>query len=633
MALRVKADPSKTGGGFALLSSDASLPARVGIEDRSSGLYLGTQGEWSKARVYLAVDPVDIQSVRLGPQIVDHIPSDTPIALYDEAGTLLGNLVWKGIRVSAGLSGHDGHRIGEDRPVPITRPGANAAQNDEAPGNEGEDVGLPPLPAPLLPPVIRPLPPAEPRKGIARAVLIALALFMAFPALGFMGMQMEGARRALVCDPTAVFHDSTLMNRWFPCIAAASDDTPYASFLECTSGKSGCGVQSCAQAYLGSSRNTLHRDIVERARQDAEKVCRVTEAMNSGTAALQKLNECVASSAVCNQSQCIARYEDALKAEPFALQLRQITQRVTDTCHMSQEATAYAAFNQCVSRTSTCDKARCADAYLSQFPNGTNSAEVSRVKLSSENTCRSDEDSKANFAKMNDCLRTKPNSCDQKACFDQFSPGIRNEPYLTNARQFAQTASDMCSRSREETAFASFNQCMSLGSSCDRAKCGQPFLNGYPSSSHVSQVLQATTEAARTCSAQSVPTMSPEDAARRFVTRIYEQTMSATQGSDLFNLYAPNIDFYGTMTPRNQVLDEKTKYLARWTQRKFYLQSEGMTTNCDNSSSCRVAGRVTFDVSNATLNRRGITTFEYTISDVLRAPRISAESGKVEQRF
>src|SRR4051794_15182769 len=112
MALRLKADPSKQGGGFAVLGSDAPLPSKVAIEDRSNGLYLGEQGGWSKARAYLPVETIDGTSVRLGPQIVDHIPSDTPIALYDDNSVLIGNLVWRGIRPSAGPDAGDAVRIG-----------------------------------------------------------------------------------------------------------------------------------------------------------------------------------------------------------------------------------------------------------------------------------------------------------------------------------------------------------------------------------------------------------------------------------------------------------------------------------------------------------------------------------------
>jgi hypothetical protein len=629
MALRLKADPSKQGGGFAVLGSDAPLPAKVAIEDRSNGLYLGEQGGWSKARVYLPVEAIDKTSVRLGPQIVDHIPSDTPIALYDDNSALVGNLVWRGIRPSAGANAGDAVRIGADRTVPTPVLGnvePDAPENDEGDTNgsgSGSGEALPPPPPPK---------PGESRKRYGRALNAALALLIAVPALGYLAMQIDGPHEALVCSQTGIFHGSSLMNRLFPCASAAPDQRTYVAYLECTSGKSGCAVQSCAQTYL-ASKNTFNRDAVERTRLDAEKVCRAAEDNSRATAALQKLNECLSTSPACGNTACIARYEDALKVEPFASQLRQIAQRAADACRVSQEATAYSTFNQCVAGANTCDKARCADTYLSQFPNEPHSIEVMRTKSSAENACRSDEDSKSNFARLNECLRSKPNSCDQKACFDQYSSGIRTEPYVSNVRQISQTAADICSRSQEEGAFARFNQCMLQGTSCDKARCGTPFTSAYPNSSHVPQVLQATSEAARAC---ATPTVSLEDAARRFVSRIYDLTMSATQGTDLFNLYAQNVNFYGSMTSRDQIIDEKTKYLARWNQRKFYLQPDAMTTTCDGpSGTCRVMGRVTFDLYSTMLGRpsRGVTTFDYTITDILHAPRISSEAGKVEQRF
>lgn len=635
MALRLKADPSKQGGGFAVLGSDTPIPAKVAIEDRSNGLYLGEQGGWSKARVYLPVETIDGTSVRLGPQIVDHIPSDTPIALYDDNSTLIGNLVWRGIRPSAGANAGDAVRIGADRTAPATvlgdvEPDAPVTNERNSNGSGGgSELVLPPPPTHPTPPA-----PKEPRKRHAlRALTAALALLIAVPALGYLAMQIDGPREALVCSQSGIFHSSSLMTRLFPCASAVPDQRTYVAYLECTSGKSGCAVQSCAETYLASPKNTFNRDAVERARLDAEKICRAAEDNSRATAALQKLNECLSTSPACGNTACIARYEGVLKAEPFASQLRQIAQRAADACRVSQEATAYSMFNQCVVGANTCDKARCADTYLSQFPNGQHSIEVVRTKSAAESACRSDEESKSNFARLNECLRSKPNSCDQKACFDQYSSGIRTEPYVSNVRQISQAAAEICSRSQEEGAFARFNQCMLQGTSCDKARCGVPFTSAYPNSSHVAQVLQATSEAARAC---AMPAVSLEDTARRFVSRIYDLTMSATQGTDLSDLYAQNVNFYGSMTSRDQIVDEKTKYFARWNQRKFYLQPDAMTPTCDGSTStCRVTGRVTFDLYSTMLGRpsRGVTTFDYTITDVLRAPRISSEAGKVEQRF
>jgi hypothetical protein len=647
MALRVKADSSKPGGGFAVLDSDQAIPARMAIEDRSNGLYLGETGGWTKARAFLAVEPINEKSVRVGPAIVDYIPSDTPIALYDEAATLVGNLVWKHIRPSAGSSNGNAVRIGGEGVAASVQ--GTVTELEQLPGSmpDPETTGdvLPPRP-PETPPT--PAAVAAPPRGRSalRAVVAAVVLLVGMPALAYLAMQIDSFHDPLVCSPTGALHDSAFVNRLFPCrakppeikIAEAKvpepqppDDKPYVAFLECTSGKSGCDAQSCAQTYLGSPKNTQHRDAVERSRADAEKQCRATEDTNRVTTALQKLNECVASAAVCaGENACISRYEDALKVGPFASQFRQIVQKAAESCKLSQEATAFSTFNQCVAQASTCDKPRCADAYLSQFPNGPRSQDVTRIKTSAEAACRSDEDSKANFARLNDCMRSRSNTCEQKACFDHYSPNIRTEPYLSNARQYAQAAADMCSRSQEEAAFATFNQCMLQGSPCDKAKCGEPFIGAYRNSSHVPQVMRATSDAARVC---ATPTVSPEEATRRFISRVYELTMSATGGQDLSSLYAPNVNFYGTQTPRDQIIDEKTKLLARWNNRKFYLQPDAITTSCDSGGSfCRATGRVKFDFYSDLLGRasRGVTTFDYTITDVLRSPRISAEAGKVE---
>ncbi|MGQ0682245.1 caspase family protein [Bradyrhizobium sp.] len=92
------------------------------------------------------------------------------------------------------------------------------------------------------------------------------------------------------------------------------------------------------------------------------------------------------------------------------------------------------------------------------------------------------------------------------------------------------------------------------------------------------------------------------------------------------------VDYYGKLTPRAQVLKDKERYVARWPVRFYRLRTETIRTSCDEGkSTCRVDGIVDFNLSNPTDGRKssGASSFEFGIRFGPDGGRIFHESGKI----
>lgn len=552
MTLTVSSDTTKPGGGFAILRLDgSSLPNEIALEDRSSGLYLAEAGKWSKQPTYFKVDPVDANSVRLGPEIVDFMPSDTPVAVYAAAGGVVGNVVWTEIRPSAGAASGD---VLPDRvELDFAKAGVDAIAVAER--SPPRSAPLPPLsldtPIPP-PPVIPPVPPVAPAVAAPSAtpriaslrkwLVIAGVVVLALAALATM-RNSELAQR-LVCNADGPLHEVGIARAIVSCPVPEAPKAPkapnmeelaYNDFLKCLAGKPGC----------------------------AQKVC--------------------------------------------------------------------------------------ADNYLSAFPSAAHSGDVSSAKHEMERVCQADADSKtsaSDFAAFNECIRATANACDRGGCVERFRNRLTTEPYASGLRQAARSASTECKRSQEEAAFATFNQCVAANEACDTAKCASAFTSAFPTSTYVSRVLQVAENSARICANGKVPpqtqpqapTESAEQAARNFISRYYYVSSSQGEaaGERLETLYAPEVNFYNERKSRDSIINEKIAYNRRWDNRRFYMQQDSLSASCNSTGQiCRVVGRVEFDFYSSLLSKasRGVSSFDFLISNALTAPKVIAELSKVEKRF
>ena len=92
------------------------------------------------------------------------------------------------------------------------------------------------------------------------------------------------------------------------------------------------------------------------------------------------------------------------------------------------------------------------------------------------------------------------------------------------------------------------------------------------------------------------------------------------------------VDYYGKLTARADVLKDKERYVARWPSRSYRLRPETIRTSCDESrSTCRVDGIVDFGLSNPADGRKssGASSFEFGIRFGADGGRIFHESGKI----
>ncbi len=112
MTLSVKSDPSRIGGGYAVLTGERLVGvSALSVQNCFSGLFLDLHGRWSKTPLAFPVEAIigQPQSILLGPEIVDHIATDLQVAFGSEAGEGLGFVSWEDIlprrKITIGGSG------------------------------------------------------------------------------------------------------------------------------------------------------------------------------------------------------------------------------------------------------------------------------------------------------------------------------------------------------------------------------------------------------------------------------------------------------------------------------------------------------------------------------------------------
>ena len=399
MPLTLTSDPSRAGGGYAILEVEGvAAPAALALEDRSSGLYLAPGGKWTKQPNYFNVEQIDKTSVRLGPDIVDHVEADTILALHAQGAGMLGVQVWPAIRPSAGASSGDVMpdrvemaivgAIG-DGPVASATPAAPPATAAAA---SPAAMDLAPLPSPPPPPVRvdfappRAAPPIK-RGGLLKPILIANGFILLI--LGLFAFRGTEAARALVCEPTGALYGVGIAKSLVPCLETLAVDpegTAYNEYLQCLPGKPVCAQKGCGDAYLSAFANGAHAPKVRAASAAVQQACEADLEKKNAADVFAAFNDCMRITVnVCNRSQCVDRYRYKLATEPYASSLRQSAETAANDCRRSQEDAAYAQFNSCVAGAAACDTARCASAFTSAFPT---SPYVPRVLQAAENAAR-----------------------------------------------------------------------------------------------------------------------------------------------------------------------------------------------------------------------------------------------------
>ena len=92
------------------------------------------------------------------------------------------------------------------------------------------------------------------------------------------------------------------------------------------------------------------------------------------------------------------------------------------------------------------------------------------------------------------------------------------------------------------------------------------------------------------------------------------------------------VDYYGKITPRDEVLKDKERYAAHWPARSYRVRMETVRISCDEgNATCQISGQVDFDLANSATSRRtsGTASFEYRVRFDPGGGRTFYEAGKI----
>jgi hypothetical protein len=124
-----------------------------------------------------------------------------------------------------------------------------------------------------------------------------------------------------------------------------------------------------------------------------------------------------------------------------------------------------------------------------------------------------------------------------------------------------------------------------------------------------------------------------EQRAMAFV--VEDMNQSRADGTTLLDyarqIFDGQVDYYGKITSRADVLKDQERYVAGWPVRSYRLLRETTRATCDvNSSKCQIRGLVAFSASNPTTGRKssGTASFEYGVSFASGRAAMFYENGK-----
>ena len=138
----------------------------------------------------------------------------------------------------------------------------------------------------------------------------------------------------------------------------------------------------------------------------------------------------------------------------------------------------------------------------------------------------------------------------------------------------------------------------------------------------------AATQDATVAAPIQTPALSAEQQATRLVFGYNaDWSQDGTNIEGLAQYYAPQVTFYGTVVPREKVMDEKRKFSVRWPIRHYTVNPNSLLVQCGNDGACSVTGIVAWDCTSQERGEHSIGTanFAYRIVDGV----IVSENGSV----
>ena len=148
---------------------------------------------------------------------------------------------------------------------------------------------------------------------------------------------------------------------------------------------------------------------------------------------------------------------------------------------------------------------------------------------------------------------------------------------------------------------------------------------------------RATTPQRAPSTTGSLPRQSQltEAQAKEMVSNLLElHTWPGQQAFEQLNsVYAGSVDYYGNITPLDEVMQDKKRYFERWPHREYRVLQDTLSADCSGGQECRISGLFDWFVRSAERNKdaEGTASFEYTI--MARPPhQILRETSEVVDR-
>jgi hypothetical protein len=105
--------------------------------------------------------------------------------------------------------------------------------------------------------------------------------------------------------------------------------------------------------------------------------------------------------------------------------------------------------------------------------------------------------------------------------------------------------------------------------------------------------------------------------------------------SIISNVYTKNVTYYGRVTPRQDVLEDKRKFMVKWPDRSYRIRPGSLTVTCAlTRDTCKATGIVDFTVSSDARTIIGNAEFKYGMEIHGGGAFIASEDSKVlEQHY
>lgn len=105
----------------------------------------------------------------------------------------------------------------------------------------------------------------------------------------------------------------------------------------------------------------------------------------------------------------------------------------------------------------------------------------------------------------------------------------------------------------------------------------------------------------------------------------------------LNDIYSEQVSYFGKLLPRGDVVNQLTKFIARWPVRNYAVKPESVKVQCnEQTQECHIDGMIDFDAKSQERGQHshGVATFDYLLSyrPGARWPVIVSENGSIVNR-